>query len=225
MPASRQRSRSPWMALAVIANDREVHAGRFTAADLGGGLVTVQDRHLAIHEHEVVERGLDHVNGFLAVGGNVGPATQPLKHAPRHHLIYRVVFDNQNARGMDGRLGDELGTSGSRGFGQRVPGNQDMGCQRISGVGPNGPQSGEERCLAYGFAEHSDVVRVLVGELARGGGKKAGASYHYEVVRGSGQTQNGGVSDSATVDGRRQREERENSWYSCRPERLGRYLS
>ncbi len=76
-------------------DDDGVAAGRFGAADLFGGLVAVHDGHLAIHENEVVAIGGDHIDGFLAVGGEFDGKTEALQHPRRDELVDGVVFDEE----------------------------------------------------------------------------------------------------------------------------------
>ena len=55
MPAARQRSRSPFIACAVIAmiGKRGAPARRLERADRGGRLESAHLRHLHVHQHDV----------------------------------------------------------------------------------------------------------------------------------------------------------------------------
>ena len=76
-------------------DDDGVAAGRLGAADLFGGLIAIHHGHLAIHENEVVAIGGDHIDGFLAVGGEFDVKTEALQHPRRDELVDGVVFDEE----------------------------------------------------------------------------------------------------------------------------------
>ena len=114
MPASRQRSRSPFMAWAVMAMMGIRGSGTSRSCPTGwpGRLETVHHRHLHVHEHEVVGDLLQGLDGLAAVGHGVGAEAQLLQDAQGHLLVGGVVFDQQDAHlaapGLaEGVAGDE----------------------------------------------------------------------------------------------------------------------
>ncbi len=78
MPAARHFSRSPSMALAVIATigDSRGEAGgdarRFPFADRPGRVVAVELRHLAVHQHQIERLRLHRRYGLRAIGDDCG---------------------------------------------------------------------------------------------------------------------------------------------------------
>lgn len=53
----------------------------FRAADFRSGFVAVHDRHLTVHEHQVMRSGANHFGGFFPIRGDIDSASQALKHA------------------------------------------------------------------------------------------------------------------------------------------------
>ena len=45
------------------------------ATDLRGGLITIELRHLAVHQYDAIREDLEHLHRLLAVGGDVYSAT------------------------------------------------------------------------------------------------------------------------------------------------------
>jgi hypothetical protein len=72
MPAARQVSRSPCIALAIIAMIRG-RAARPFAVDAAGGLQAVHRWHLDVHEDYVVRPSPKRLERLQPVGGDVGP--------------------------------------------------------------------------------------------------------------------------------------------------------
>ena len=69
MPAARQRSRSPFIACAVIAMMRTWRAVRaFALANRGRRFEAVHLRHLQVHQHEVEGVAFQSVHRFAPVG-------------------------------------------------------------------------------------------------------------------------------------------------------------
>ena len=99
MPASRQRSRSPCMAWAVMAmmgmSWSEDRGSR--VADAARRLEAVHLGHLHVHEHQVVGDRLESPERFGAVGHGVGPQPQLLQDAEGHLLVGDVVLGQQDA--------------------------------------------------------------------------------------------------------------------------------
>ncbi len=78
---------------------RARHARRdLAAADLGGGRVAVELRHLAVHEHGDVAAAHDRVDGLEPVGGHVDLVAALLGHDHADALVDGVVLDEEQAR-------------------------------------------------------------------------------------------------------------------------------
>ena len=71
MPASRQRSRSPSMALAVRAMIGTRRPWPLRPANSPGGLIPVNPRHLAIHQDQIVAFGSRQPHRLQAVARTV----------------------------------------------------------------------------------------------------------------------------------------------------------
>ena len=65
-------------------------------ANLGGGLVTVHLRHLAVHEHSVVASRLHRRDRFSAIVGDDVAVTQFREHLRTHQLVHLVVLHEQD---------------------------------------------------------------------------------------------------------------------------------
>jgi hypothetical protein len=61
-----------------------------------GGLQSVKDRHLAVHEDDVESLVLDHVQGLLPVYDDPGCVSQTLQRLHQNRLIDMVVLPHQN---------------------------------------------------------------------------------------------------------------------------------
>ena len=133
----------------------------FALADLRGGGVAIQLRHLAIHEHEIVGFARQRGERLAAVGDDVGGETELFEQAERDLLVDDVV------------LGEEDADAGFfRGS---------LGCSRVwqlrrGGGGGPFPRAGEagvelglpDRFVEAG-AEPGEALRFLVGMLGHGG--------------------------------------------------------
>jgi len=62
------------------------------------GLITIQLRHLAIHENDVVRQSLDRLDRVFTVGGNVDPAPTPIEYARCDFLVDRVVLRDKDSQ-------------------------------------------------------------------------------------------------------------------------------
>src|SRR5262249_52920519 len=108
-------------------HDRNAGGWWFATTDFRGGFVAVHDRHLAIHENDVVGAGLDHVYSFLTVGSDIGAAAETLEQTHRDHLVDLVVFDDQDARRAPIGLDGGRGASRHDGFGKGMASDQRAG--------------------------------------------------------------------------------------------------
>ena len=69
-------------------------------ADPPRRLQPVHDRHLQVHEDEVVRRLLNLVHRALAILSDVSLDAGPAEQFERHFLVDRIVFDQQNTRAL-----------------------------------------------------------------------------------------------------------------------------
>ena len=81
MPAARHISRSPCIALAVIATMRGRSSGDQLRGDLARGLEAVHLGHLHVHQHHVVGLALHRLDGLDAVRREVGAVAHLLQDA------------------------------------------------------------------------------------------------------------------------------------------------
>ena len=100
MPAARHISRSPCIALAVIATMRGRSSGDHFARDPPRGFEPVHLRHLHVHQHDVVGLPLDRLDGLDAVRREVGAVAHLLQDAQRELLVDDVVLGQQDAQRM-----------------------------------------------------------------------------------------------------------------------------
>jgi hypothetical protein len=77
-------------------DDRRVGSGSLTAADLGRGLVAIQDRQLAVHQHQPVPPLRHQLHRTLAVVGHIGPISESGQDGDSHRLIDLVVLDQED---------------------------------------------------------------------------------------------------------------------------------
>ena len=85
---------------------------RFPAANLQGGLKTVQNRHLAIHQHQVGRysvRAGDGSHGLLTIFNEVAAHARRVEHGLEHQTVGRVVVHHQNMAGEGAGTGIALG--------------------------------------------------------------------------------------------------------------------
>ena len=75
---------------------RRAHRTLFAGADVSGRLVAVHDRHLPVHQDQVVQVLLPEGDGLPAVFGQVDPAAERLQHGRGHLLVHPVVLDQQD---------------------------------------------------------------------------------------------------------------------------------
>ena len=87
MPAARHFSRSPTMALAVMAIIQVRSPFLFPPADFSGGFVAIQIRHLAIHEDDVVLFLFECIKHFDAVVDDIGVVAKLVQIAQGNLLI------------------------------------------------------------------------------------------------------------------------------------------
>ena len=85
-----------WQGIGRHGDDRQVAEARF-AADQPGRLVAVHDRHLAVHEDQVVGLLAYRRNGFLAIFGCFHQKADRTEHFFGQFAIDLVVFDEQHA--------------------------------------------------------------------------------------------------------------------------------
>ena len=100
MPAARHISRSPCIALAVIATMRGRSPGRPARADAARRLEAVHLGHLHVHQHHVVGLALDRLDRLDAVARQVGAVAHLLQQAQRELLVHDVVLGQQDAQRM-----------------------------------------------------------------------------------------------------------------------------
>ena len=98
MPADRQVSRSPGMALAVIAIEPRRLVAVAALEDPARGLDAVHLGHLDVHQHHVVGLALDRIEHLQAVGGDVGAIAQALQQPQHDLLVHRVVLGHEHAQ-------------------------------------------------------------------------------------------------------------------------------
>ena len=98
MPARRQRSRSPSIACAVIAMIGTRVAVALAGADPRGGLVAVDVRHLAVHEHRERGRGREHGQRLAAVLGEVDRETRACAASPRSRRWFTALSSATSTR-------------------------------------------------------------------------------------------------------------------------------
>ena len=97
MPAARQRSRSPFIACAVMATIGRRVVAALAAADRGGRRVAVHLRHLAVHEDQRVGAHGEHRERLAAVAGDLDGVAALGEHRLDHALVDGVVLDDQDA--------------------------------------------------------------------------------------------------------------------------------
>ena len=86
------------------------------AADFAGGVGAAHDGHLEVHEDDVVLGLADHVDGFLAVIGDVDDGVaEALEEHGGDFLIEGLIFDEEDAGGV---LVGEGGAWGAGGTGE-----------------------------------------------------------------------------------------------------------
>src|SRR5690606_36562743 len=91
--------------------------GGFPLAPAAGRGVSIQDRHLAVHEHQVVLGHRQALQRDLAVGGGVAAVAEHRQQLLRHEQVHRVVLDQEQARLLRGGLRRGGGSRGGRGGG------------------------------------------------------------------------------------------------------------
>ena len=96
MPAASTASRSPTIALAVIAITGSVRSA--AAGARPGRGVAVHDGHLAVHQHRIEALAGQHVQRLLPVAGDADDDTGAAQQVDRELLVDRVVLDQQDAR-------------------------------------------------------------------------------------------------------------------------------
>ena len=103
MPASRQRWRSPSIALAVSATIAVRRAPLcFALADQRRGLVAVAFGHLAVHQHDVVRQSAERLDGLEAVADRIDAMSELVEHPHRDTLVDGVVLGQQDAHASHG---------------------------------------------------------------------------------------------------------------------------
>ena len=108
-------------------------------AQLARGLQPVHDRHLHVHQHQVIRLALHLLNGHVAVTGQVHLHACGLQQLLGDLLVERVVFYQQHARTMQRGGSHRLRTGWRAGQGQgRITGQrlhqgveQDRGAHRL----------------------------------------------------------------------------------------------
>ena len=106
MPAARQRSSSPFMALAVTATIGRAGAAAFGfgGAQLPRQLMAVHARHVDVGKHGGVARhGCPGRQRLDAVVRGVGGDAQELELAHQHLAVHRMVVGDQHARAASPR--------------------------------------------------------------------------------------------------------------------------
>ena len=101
MPDARQRSSSPFMALAVTATIgvRSTRRVGFSGAQLPRQLVAVHARHVDVGEHGGVARRRAHAaSASTPLSARVGSDPQQLELAHQHLAVHRMIVDHQDAR-------------------------------------------------------------------------------------------------------------------------------
>ena len=87
-------------------------------AQLARGLQPVHDRHLHVHQHQVVRLALHLLHGHVAVTGQIHLHARCLQQLLGHLLVERVVLYQQHTRTMQCRRSHHLRTGGRTGQGQ-----------------------------------------------------------------------------------------------------------
>ena len=76
--------------------DRIPTAGGLDSAYLLGGLVTVENRHLAVHEDGIEGARKECIDSFLTVADNLGLDTHAIEHADCNGLVHDIVLGNKH---------------------------------------------------------------------------------------------------------------------------------
>ncbi len=66
-------------------------------ANASRGLEPIHDRHLTVHEHQVVSLPVQTVERLLAVIGDLHRTAELREHGLGDFLVHQVIFDQQNA--------------------------------------------------------------------------------------------------------------------------------
>ena len=177
-------------------HDRQVAHGGLAGFDLApaaGGRVTVQHRHLAVHQHQVVGVAGHLRQRDLAVGGGVAFVAEHRQQLLRHQQVDRVVFHQQQARRRAGRRFDRfLGRWGRRVERQffAPAGDRRRGCEQAAAqVGVGGLARQDVGALAQflgdGFlAVQPQQAHLGVGRVAAQGAMQGPGAVPQSVVVG-----------------------------------------
>src|SRR5215831_2683061 len=80
-------------------NDGEMSASSLLSpTDLSGGLKSIEDGHLHIHEHAVELFALDHLQRLPSVGGKLDGMVSLLEYAPRYQRVHLIVLNHQQVQ-------------------------------------------------------------------------------------------------------------------------------
>jgi hypothetical protein len=79
-------------------DDRCSAGDPLTAANLGRGLVAIQDRQLAVHQHQPVTPLQHQVHRLLAIADNIGAIPEPGEDGHGHRLIDLIVLYEEDPR-------------------------------------------------------------------------------------------------------------------------------
>lgn len=152
------------------------------AANFARSFITVEFRHLAVHENNVVAGRLKLVDGLCAIDSEFDKAAVFLKEAYGEFLIDWVVFGNQCVDGLGGGVRRRRGEQFSRFERRRYP-------AEASGHGSNEffrtDRLTDDGCSTGGLEEHAIGAATHVGKYDRvqGGKVSFGLQGAAQIVR------------------------------------------